>query len=148
MKPNQKALRFVTRHEAQVEHAPHCMNEWLCRPDLVEADNLLLVRATMPVGKSHAFHTHPGCEELIYIVEGEAEQWVETEHRLLGPGELAHIPEGAVHATYNVSDRPLVFLAILSPAKPAPDCVDVSGDEPWNSFAERRDKSIHASLHE
>ena len=85
-------------------------------------------------GKAHAFHTHPGCEEIIYIVEGQAEQWVETERRILGPGEVAHIPAGAVHATYNASDRPLVFLAILSPANPAPGCVDVSGDAPWRTL--------------
>ena len=131
---NEKALRFVTQKEAQVEEAPHCTCEWLCRPGLVEAENLLLVRATMPAGKAHEFHKHPGCEEIIYIVEGEAEQWVETEYRVLGPGEVAHIPEGAVHATYNRSDRPLVFLAMLSPAKPPPGCVDVSSEEPWNSL--------------
>jgi len=131
---SENELRFVTRREAQVEPAPHCTHEWLCRPGLVAAENMLLVRATMPAGKAHAFHTHPGCEEIIYILEGRAEQWVERQRQILGPGEVAHIPAGAVHATYNTSDRPLVFLAILSPAEPAPGCVDVSGDEPWRSL--------------
>jgi quercetin dioxygenase-like cupin family protein len=130
----QQARRFVTRQEAQIEPAPHCTHEWLCRPGLVEAEKLLLVRATMPAGRAHAFHTHPGCEEIIYIVEGRAEQWVETQRQMLGPGDVAHIPAGAVHATYNTSDRPLVFLAILSPAVPAPGCVDVSGQEPWSTM--------------
>ncbi len=136
---SENELRFVTRREAQVEQVPHCTQEWLCRPGLVAAENMLLVRATMPAGKSHAFHTHPGCEEIIYIVEGQAEQWVETRRQILGPGEVAHIPAGAVHATYNVSDRPLVFLAILSPANPAPGCVDVSGDAPWRTLRRRED---------
>jgi hypothetical protein len=47
-----------------------------------------------------------------------------------------------VHGTYNVFAEPLVFLAILSPAKFAgPVLVDVSADEPWCSLREpgRRD---------
>ena len=135
----QQARRFVTRQEAEIEEAPHCTHEWLCRPGLVEAEKMLLVRATMPAGKAHAFHTHPGCEEIIYIVEGRAEQWVQTQRQILGPGDVAHIPAGAVHATYNASDRPLVFLAILSPAKPAPGCVDVSGEAPWRTLREGED---------
>jgi len=133
-----RSLRFVTKADAEIEQVQHCVNEWLCRPGLVDAEHLLLVRATMPSGQSHGFHTHPGREELIYVLGGRAEQWVERECRVLEAGEMAHIPEGAVHATYNRSDQPLVFLAILSPAKPTPQCVDVSGNEPWKSLLQDR----------
>ena len=74
------------------------------------------------------------------MIYGRAEQWVGHEHRLLGPGEIAHIPAGTVHATYNPHEEPLVFLAILSPARlPAeqaadPDPVDVSTEEPWHGL--------------
>jgi quercetin dioxygenase-like cupin family protein len=89
----------------------------------------------MPPGKGHAFHRHPEMEEIIYILEGEAEQWVEREKRLLRAGDTAHIPTGLVHGTYNASDAPLRFLAILSPAKIAgPALVDVSHEEPWRSL--------------
>ena len=129
------ALRFVTSREAQVEELPWGPHEWLSRPELVAAEELLLVRVTMPPGKGHAFHRHPHMEEIIYVVEGEAEQWVETEKRLLKVGETAHIPKNLVHGTYNVSAQPLVFLAILSPAKaPGPAIVDVSQEEPWASL--------------
>jgi len=89
----------------------------------------------MPAGKGHAFHKHPGCEEILYVIEGQAEQWVDTERRMLAPGDVAHIPKNVVHATYNPSNRPLVFLAMLSPATDqGPESVDVSGDEPWRSL--------------
>ena len=132
---SEKSLRFVTQGDAQVEEAPHCTCEWLCRPGIVEADQLQLVRATMPAGKGHAFHKHPGCEEILYVIEGEAEQWVDTERRMLGPGDVAHIPKDVVHATYNPSDRPLVFLAMLSPATDQPpESVDLCNEEPWRSL--------------
>jgi uncharacterized RmlC-like cupin family protein len=65
---------------------------------------------------------------------------VGTEHRILSAGEMAHIPAGTIHATYNPHAEPLVFLAILSPAKlpdelaVVPDPFDVSTQEPWASL--------------
>lgn len=127
--------RFVTEREMKVEQLPWGPHDWLCRPDIVEADKLLLVRVHMPPGTGHAFHTHPEMEEIIYILEGTAEQWVDREKRMLSTGQIAHIPMGTVHGTYNSSDRTLHFLAILSPAKiKGPPLVDVSHEEPWKSL--------------
>jgi quercetin dioxygenase-like cupin family protein len=104
---------------------------------LTESELLQLVRVTMPAGAAHRFHRHPALEELLYVVSGRAEQWVGRERRILGPGEVAHVPMDEVHGTYNVFAEPLVFLAILSPAKfSGPVLVDVSADEPWCSLRE------------
>ncbi len=127
--------RFVTPPEIQIETSPWGPHEWLSRPGLTEAENLLLVRVRMPPCKGHAFHTHPEMEEVIYIEAGRAEQWVADESRLLGPGDSAHIPKGLVHGTYNAGDDTLVFLAILSPARiEGPAMIDVSMEEPWRSI--------------
>lgn len=130
-------LRFVTSAEAEVEVLPWGPHEWLCRAGLTEAQKLQLVRVKMPPRKAHQFHRHPALEELLYVVEGRAEQWVGREHRVLGPGEVAHIPRDEVHGTYNVFDEPLTFLAVLSPAVfEGPALIDVSRDEPWCSLKE------------
>src|SRR5262245_12466131 len=127
--------RFVTADGAIVEPSPWGPHEWLCRPGLTEARDLQLVRVTMPPGKGHAFHRHPAMEEIIYVVAGRAEQWVGRDNRVLGPGEIAHIPKDVVHGTYNAGSEPLVFLAILSPAIfDGPALVDVSREEPWASL--------------
>jgi quercetin dioxygenase-like cupin family protein len=127
--------RFVTAADVKVEELPWGPHDWIVRPDLVAAEKLLLVRVTMPPGEGHAFHRHPEMEEIIYVMEGEAEQWVEREKRRLRAGEAAHIPMGLVHGTYNVTPAPLRFLAILSPARiSGPALVDVSGEEPWRSL--------------
>jgi quercetin dioxygenase-like cupin family protein len=128
-------IRFVTSENMIVEELPWGPHEWLCRPDIVQAEKLLLVRVRMPPGKGHAFHRHPAMEEIIYVESGRAEQWVDREQRNLGPGESAHIPTDMVHGTYNTGDETLVFLAILSPAKfSGPALIDVSGEEPWKSL--------------
>ena len=128
-------LRFVTSSEAQVEELPWGPHEWLSRAGLTAAEQLQLVRVTMPPGKTHQFHRHPCLEEILYIVQGKAEQWVGQKSRILSKGEVAHIPIDEVHGTYNIFAEPLVFLAILSPAKfDGPMLIDVSKDEPWRSI--------------
>lgn len=132
---SQDPRRFVTAADMEVETLPWGPHEWLCRPGLTDAKDLLLVRVRMPPGTGHAFHRHPAMEEIIYVISGRAEQWVDRVSRALGPGEVAHIPRDVVHGTYNASDEPLVFLAILSPARfEGPALVDVSLEEPWASL--------------
>ncbi len=127
--------RFVTAADAVRFLSPWTLEEWMCRDDVVANEHLLLVRANMDAGRCHPFHTHPTREELIYIISGRAEQWVAREHRILGPGEMAFIPMGEVHGTFNPFGEKLVFLAILSPAMAAePGIVDVSTQEPWASI--------------
>ena len=126
---------FVTKSELQVEPSPWGPHEWLSRPGLTAAEQLLMVRVLMPPGRAHQFHRHPTMEEIIYVVSGSAEQWVDREKRLLGPGDIAHIPADVVHGTYNAGSETLVFLAILAPAKfEGPALIDVHLEEPWQSL--------------
>ncbi|MEI6537024.1 MAG: cupin domain-containing protein [Verrucomicrobiaceae bacterium] len=127
--------RFVTAAEKVDYISPWTLEEWLCRNDVVRNEQLLMVRANMEPGHSHPWHNHPTREEIIYIISGRAEQWVGREKRILGPGEMAFIPMGEVHGTWNPFRERLVFLAILSPADAAePGIVDVSSEEPWKSL--------------
>jgi quercetin dioxygenase-like cupin family protein len=126
---------FVTSAGMQVEPSPWGPHEWLSRPGLTNAEELLLVRVIMPPGRAHQFHRHPAMEEIIYVISGTAEQWVNNESRTLTAGEIAHIPRDVVHGTYNAGDNDLVFLAMLSPANAeGPALVDVHTEEPWRSL--------------
>ena len=127
--------RFVTAAEKVDYQSPWTLEEWLCRSDIVNNEHLMMVRANMEPGRSHPFHSHPTREEMIYIISGKAEQWVGQQKKILGPGDMAFIPMGEIHGTWNVGDEMLVFLAILSPAKAdEPGHVDHSEEEPWKSL--------------
>ena len=131
----QKTLRFVTSERAEVETASWGKHWWLSKPGLTATEQLILVRVTMPPGAGHQFHYHPAREEIIYVVDGVAEQWVDREKRRLKAGEIAFIPAKVVHAIHNASRKPLTFLAILSPAEaPGPFLIDCYEDEPWRTL--------------
>lgn len=126
---------FITEAEALKEDFKGRTNFWMCRPEICESKDLQVCRAVLPAGEGHNFHTHPELEEVIYVLEGQVEQWVEEESRVLSPGEVAVIPAGVVHATFNPTDSDAVILAILSPgASEGPFAVDVSEEEPWCSL--------------
>ena len=126
---------FISLSELQVEPSPWGPHEWLSRPGLTAAEQLLMVRVLMPPGRAHQFHRHPAMEEIIYVVSGTAEQWVGRQKQLLGPGDIAHIPADVVHGTYNAGSETLVFLAVLAPAKfEGPALIDVHLEEPWRSL--------------
>lgn len=111
---------------------------WHSKPGLTSTNDLIVVHCTIPPGGGHPFHTHPNKEEVIYIIDGEAEQWVEMEKQTLSPGSSAYIPKSAVHATFNRSSADLKFIAIITPCSSEGEIhVAVDHLEPWKSLLAR-----------
>jgi quercetin dioxygenase-like cupin family protein len=100
------------------------------------AERLMTVEGTFFPGKGHDFHRHPNQEEVIYVLDGSIEQWVEREHRVLGPGDGVLIPAGAVHASFNRSAEPAKIIAVLSPCvgEAGYEVEELGGEEPWRSL--------------
>jgi quercetin dioxygenase-like cupin family protein len=135
MSTNPQPLRFVGAADAVVEPVPGRTHYWYCNPAMISDTGLLVVRAKFPPGQAHKFHRHPYMEEVLYILAGTCEQWVEREQRILGPGDSAYVPANVVHGSYNVGQDDMELLAILTPARnPGPPVVDVFDEEPWRSL--------------
>ncbi len=108
----------------------------LSRPSVTGARNLTVLEVTLTPGQGHAFHKHPDQEEVIVAIEGEVEQWLEGEKRMLQPGDSAFIGAGVVHASFNVTAAPIKLLAILGPCVGADgyETVDMSDQAPYNKL--------------
>jgi mannose-6-phosphate isomerase-like protein (cupin superfamily) len=127
--------RIVRASEAEVESLPGKTHFWQCKPGMVADTNLMFVRAHLPPGEAHRFHYHPHMEEILYILSGTAEQWVERERRIMRAGDMLYVPARMIHATFNSGNDDLQFLAVLSPAKSeAPPTIEVGDQEPWKSL--------------
>lgn len=126
--------KFLTKDAVITEKLERGIHHWLSSKDATGSNQLITVRVEVEPGNGHPFHRHPNMEEIIYILSGQAEQWLEEESMILKKDEAVFISKDVVHATFNASDdEPLEFLAILSPAKDleGSGMIDVSQEKPW-----------------
>lgn len=109
---------------------------WVSRPPSTGAQQLTVIEVDLLPGKGHDFHKHPDQEEVIFVVEGKIEQWLEQEKQTLEPGDGVFIPKDLVHASFNVGDEPARLLAILGPCvgEGGYEMVEVATEEPWRSL--------------
>ena len=128
--------KFVMSEDAQREQLEWGTLGWLCHPPNTGADDLTILEVEIAPGGGHDFHRHPNQEEVIYVVSGEVEQWLEQESRTLRPGDSLFIDRNVVHATFNVSDGDARLLAILGPCDGESGYVvqEVGEEEPWRGL--------------
>ena len=128
--------KFVIAKEIGLKLDDFGTSSRLSDPPTTGAKQLTVIEVNFDPGKGHNFHKHPDQEEVIVVVSGVVEQWVDRERRILGPGDSAFIPADVVHASFNPGDHPATILAILGPCM-GPlgyEVVDVAGDVPWNAL--------------
>ena len=77
---------------------------WLSRPESTGAKDIVAMEVSLSPGYGHDFHKHPDQEEVIYVIEGSVEQWLEDKKQTLNAGDSVFIPADMVHASFNVSD--------------------------------------------
>jgi len=112
------------------------IRRWVSHPPSTGAKDLTVIDVTLAPGQGHNFHKHPDQEEVIYVVAGRVEQWVDRDKRILGSGDAAFIPGDMVHASFNIGDSDAKIVAILGPCVGADgyEVTDVSGEAPWNGL--------------
>jgi oxalate decarboxylase/phosphoglucose isomerase-like protein (cupin superfamily) len=114
------------------EEVPTSSFDWgeikfLCEPGLTNAAHLTVGHVRLAPGQGHFRHNHPGSEEILFILEGEGEQMVETDLEENGgearffrvrKGDLVHIPASVFHQTMNTGSGTMELLAVYSPCGP------------------------------
>ena len=128
--------KFVIAAEVELKVDDIGASRWLSGPLTTGARQLTVIEVNLDPGKGHNFHKHPDQEEVILVIGGKIEQWVDREKRVLSPGDSAFIPADVVHASFNAGEQPAKIVAILGPCVgPAGyEVVDVAGDAPWNTL--------------
>lgn len=122
-----------TYHSETVEQG---VIEWFNYPNSDDDLPMLFgARVVLTPGKGHNFHRHPGREELIFVIEGTVEQWVDQDCQILEPGDAVLIPAGCVHASFNLSAKDAVLVVVLSPVSiDQPLTEEVAHESPWSTL--------------
>ena len=111
---------------------------WHYHPEIIKQADSYMVKVVMPKGGGHNFHVHPEMNEILYVLKGTAEQWVEDEMQILEEGDSVYIAANVAHGTFNAGEGELEFLAILSPPEGwEAGTVDVSENAPYSEYRPR-----------
>lgn len=129
--------RFIPAAEAVREQPDWGSLAWSCRPKDTGAEKLTVIEVTLAPGGGHAFHKHPKQEEVIYVMEGQVEQWLDQKKQVLSAGDAVFIPADVVHASFNVSSGKARMLAILGPCvgrENGYEVIEVADQAPWKGL--------------
>jgi len=138
--------KFILKEHVQRDELEIARLAWLSNPASTRAKQLTVIEGTFFPGKGHNFHYHAEQEELIYVVSGSLEHWIERDKRTLGPGDSVFMPARVVHATFNIGVEDATILAVLGPCvgDMGVENIDVSHEAPWR---ELRTDTGSAPLH-
>ena len=128
--------RFFARDEVERDAMEGFELGWHSRPATTGAGQLVVIEVKLDPGGGHDFHRHPNQEEVIYVLDGEIEQWVDRRRRTLRAGDSAFIPAAMVHASFNVSGADAKLLAILAPSigEEGYELEEVHEQSPWSEL--------------
>lgn len=128
-----KNMRFVSPGDVETMVLSWGNIQWLSEPRVTGSDIMTTGVVELESGKGHERHNHPGCDEIIYVLHGKGEQFIEyedgtTDKRNVGSGDLIFIPASLYHGTLNTGDEPMRLLVVYQTAGPeallrsSPDC--------------------------
>jgi len=127
--------KFVKDREINKEEAFGRDHYWHYNDALSPEADTFMVKVVMKKGDRHHFHRHPEMNEILYILKGTAEQWIEKEMQILGPGDSVYIDPDVVHAIFNAGEDELEFLAVLGPSRGwAAGTIDESQKAPYSDY--------------
>jgi quercetin dioxygenase-like cupin family protein len=112
-------LRYFVRPQDVPPYHPAnhtgTVNRRLIGAGNVGASQVEVVLGVIEKGKGALPHSHPGIEQVCYLLEGRARAEVGGEVCELGPGDCCFSPPGVPHVFTVVSDEPVKVLVIYSP---------------------------------
>jgi oxalate decarboxylase/phosphoglucose isomerase-like protein (cupin superfamily) len=131
MEPTERTLTFIEPDDVETQVFGWGRLSWLSEPRVTAAKKFSAGLVVLEQGKGHDRHNHPGCEEILYVLDGKGIQVVEVggerREREVGPGVLIHIPPDAYHSTVNTGDVPMKLLAIYAPPGPEAELREMDG---------------------
>ena len=128
--------KFVFKQDVEWDELDWGKLGWISRPANTGSANLTVLDVVFKAGGGHAFHKHPNQEEVITVISGEIEQWLEDEMQILRPGDSIYIDADVVHASFNMSEEPAKLIVVLGPSDGANgyEVDEVADQAPWKDL--------------
>lgn len=88
--------------------------DWLVTGAAMPGAELTFGLVTIKPGERNPLHSHPNCEEVLYVVSGRCEHRLGDEILALEAGSAIRIPRGVPHWARCVGDEPLQAIIAFS----------------------------------
>lgn len=89
---------------------------WLMSSTLDKGAEQTFGVVQIKAGQKNFLHSHPNCEELLYVISGSCEHIVGDKKVTLHPHDLVRVPRGVPHQAIVTGSEPL--LAVISYSSP------------------------------
>jgi quercetin dioxygenase-like cupin family protein len=88
--------------------------DWIVRADDPPGAEQTLAVATWSPGLGNAEHTHPNCEEIVYVLEGAIDHTLGEQVTTLKAGDVIVVPRDVPHRLVNNGATPVRTLIVFS----------------------------------
>ena len=88
--------------------------KWLFSGESAPEAEQTLGYVVIEPGQKNPLHSHPNCEELLYLLSGELDHSLEERVFRLKPGDAIRVPAGVKHDARCVGDEPAKMIVCYS----------------------------------
>lgn len=111
------AIKIVNQEDVKVEHLIGRDLQWIVTPETIGAKKISIAIMNCPAGSIvRPLHGHKGVEEILLILKGEGEAWVDGETAFFKKGNAVLFPPDSKHQVRNTGSGPLITASIFSPS--------------------------------
>lgn len=90
---------------------------WLASQEIGNSQELSIGKVIIKSRKSNPRHSHPNCEEVLYLMSGSLEHTIADEKISVLPGDVLTIPPGVFHNVTNIGDGDAHMIVAYSEGK-------------------------------
>lgn len=102
--------------------------EWLITGTAMPGAEMTFGTVTIKPGERNPLHSHPNCEEILYVVSGRCEHKLGEDVVDLPAGSAIRIPRGVRHWARCTSAEPLVAIIAFSSGERRADNHETAGE--------------------
>jgi len=108
-------VRIASLKDIEPLRVPGRDLQWIVTPETIGAEQLSIAIMTCPARSIvKPLHSHKGIEEVILILAGEGEAYVDGDKAFFKKGDAVLFPADSKHQVRNTGDEPLITASIFS----------------------------------
>lgn len=109
------AVKVVNIKDIETQHLPGRDLTWLVTKETIGAEKLSIAIMDCPAGSVvRPLHSHKDIEEIILILEGVGEAWVDGETAPFKKGDAVLFPANSKHQVRNTGNTSVITASVFS----------------------------------